>query len=261
MNLFINDRSLVAYVNLARALLLCTEAITEIREAKVACMLHRDSSYFLAPDFKQKFNNLSLPCDIRAVLRELAFSDKHFPCWRAKRSSDAETFYECAAPAMTLLDETIAEAAERSGDAAAAPVVLLSADDSEFAGRDSLAVTKNGELLRPNIALTKKRIRKYIAAIPGQYDTSSTSAPRDFQTILGKDDARFAYTGKVERRLGRRVFIEPATNRYFYVDEGHPGPTAHLEVFSHVFAHLGTADISTGTLNAANRKADRWLRF
>jgi hypothetical protein len=261
MVLFINDRSLGEHADLVAALRLFKDVLTEIRQAGVTCSLHRDCNHFLSPSFKQRFNNLPLPCDIRAILRELVFSDKHFPCWRPARRSDAATIYECAAPEMMLADETTAEAAERTVDAAETPVVLLSAADSNFAGLDSLAITRNGESLQPFIALSVERIQRHLAEIFGQYDTNTKTAPRDFQTVLGKDAYRFVYTGKVERRLGRRVYIERPTGRYFYVDEGHPGPTAHLEVFSSIFAHLGTADVNTGALNPAARVAGRWLRF
>lgn len=84
------------------------------------------------------------------------------------------------------------------------------------------------------------------------------SAPRDFQTVLQKAPHR---SGRVERRFSRRIFEEIATGRLYYVDEGHPGHSAHLELFSPNREHLGTADIVNGTLNAADRIAGRMLKF
>jgi hypothetical protein len=72
---------------------------------------------------------------------------------------------------------------------------------------------------------------------------------------------RFRVTGKLERRFRRKVFEEIATHRLHYVDEGHPGISAHLEVFSATGEHLGTADIATGELNIANRVNGRTLKL
>jgi hypothetical protein len=104
-------------------------------------------------------------------------------------------------------------------------------------------------------------VQEWIAQQKGHFDPDANLVPRDFQTVLEKAPARFRRTGKVERRFSRRVFEETATGRLFYVDEGHPGHSAHLEVFDANRQHVGTADIKTGTVDTTKKVNGRELRF
>lgn len=78
---------------------------------------------------------------------------------------------------------------------------------------------------------------------------------------VSSDPDRFRATGRMERRFSRRIFQEIATGRLYHVDEGHPGHSAHLEVFSATLEHLGAADINTGLLDATERVEGRRLRM
>jgi hypothetical protein len=145
---------------------------------------------------------------------------------------------------------------------AAESISLLSASDSAF-NADPVTISKasTGQAVPLKNATCLEGIKQWLVAQRGYYDPLSISAPRGFQTILQKSLNRFRATGKVERRFSRRIFEEIATHRLYYVDEAHPGHSAHLEVFSAAGEHLGTADIDTGTLNIANRINGRVLKL
>lgn len=261
MVFFINERSLEPYVDSVDALKLCLKAMTELRHARVdGCALHRDSAHFLDPAFRQRFNNLALPRDVKASLRELVFSERHYPCWRPHRLSDPTDTFACEAPAMICADETLAEAGRRAG-IAETPVLLLTSEGSAFDGRATLDLARNAVTVQVALATTEEQIRAYLAAQPGQYDPTAGRVPQDSETVLAKNPARFTYIGKVEFRRKRRVYEETGTGRLFHVDNGHPGQSAHLEVYTGTRVHVGTADIHEGTVDTSTCRAGRRLRF
>jgi len=140
---------------------------------------------------------------------------------------------------------------------------LLSAPDSSFDHIDPIVVTKGSTQQSVDLrnATSIQLVKQWIVGQRGYYNPASTYAPRDFQTVLLRAPHRFHPTGKVERGFSRSIFEETARGRLYYVDEGHPGHSAHLEVFSANREHLGTADILNGTLNATNRVAGRRLKL
>jgi hypothetical protein len=162
-----------------------------------------------------------------------------------------------------LNDVSICEAAERTLTNPPDSVSLLTASGSTFGAASPLnflKVPSQQAIELPNAASIES-IRKWLASQHGYYDPTSTAAPRDFQTVLRKDDWRFRDTGRFERRFRRTIFEETNTGRLYYVDEGHPGNSAHLEVFSANGEHLGISDIGTGTLNIAGRVEGRRLKL
>jgi hypothetical protein len=258
---YLNERSLEPYGNWAVALALFLAAAQELLPIGVS--LFKDSRFFAEADFKQRFNSLSFPKDQRALILEVAFGKRYFKCWTDERLSAEAANYECADPNLQLNDETLSEAAERKLVETGEAVSLLSAPESIFAQRASLSVSKlsSGQVAQLGNASSIDTVRQWISAERGNYDPNSQSAPRDFQTILTREPTRFRATGKVERRYSRRVFEEAGTGRLYYVDEGHTGHSAHLEVFSAQGEHLGEAEIDTGDLNERLRVAGRRLKL
>ncbi len=258
---FLNERSLETYGNWSVPLQFFLLAAQELSPA--APVLFRDSVFFSQAYFRQRFNSLSFPKDQRALIQELVFGSRYYKCWRPERLSGQTDDYTSANPILQLRDESIGEAAETMLQHPTASVSLLSAPDSAFSDIDPLAVSKalTQQAVQLRNASSVAVIKRWIIGQRGYYDPSSTSAPRDFQTILAKSPQRFCITSKVERRFSRRIFEETATGRLYYVDDGHPGHSAHLEVFSANREHLGTADIETGTLNVADRIPGRTLKL
>ena len=260
MIVFVNERSLEQYGDWGGALKLFLSAAQEL--APVAPVLFKDSYFFAQGSFIQRFHTLSFPKDLRALILDLVFGNRYYKCWRPNRLSDETDNYTCLAPALALQDESVCEAAEQKLLDATASVSILSASDSSF-NNDPITISKisSGAEIELKNAISIETVKQWIAAQRGYYDRGSNFAPKDFQTILQKAPAQFQATGRLERRFSRRIFREIATGRLYYVDEGHPGLSAHLEVFGPNFEHLGTADIDTGELNVVNRVDGRVLKL
>jgi hypothetical protein len=257
---FLNERSLEVFNDWSSCLSLFLVAGQEL--STVTPLLYKDSGFFSHPDFKQRFNSLSFPKDQRALIREVAFGSRYYRCWRPDRVSRDSEDYFCSNPSLELRDESICEAAERKVANIQASVSLVSAHDSAFGHGLPVRVSKvsTAQTVEIGNATCLDAVKRWIASERGYYDPNSRSAPRDFQTVLQKAPERFRPTGNIERRFSRRVFEEIATGRLHYVDEAHPGLSAHLEVFSASGEHLGTADIHTGELNTSSRINGRRLK-
>ena len=259
---FLNERSLEDHSDWLAGLQLFLLVAQEFAACKEA--VFRDGSYFLRGEFKRRFNSLAFPKDQRALVQSLIFSDRYCPCWRPQRVSNAEVEYSCVDPALALSDESICEAAERARLTEPLSVVAISTADSVFGRGRRITVGSmawDGAVVELRNAAGLIAAKEFIAQQRGHYDTTSDSAPRDFQTVLEKDPSRFRRTGQLERRSSRRVFQEIQTGRFYYVDDAHPGHSAHLEVFSDDRVHIGIADIDTGALDESGRVEGRRLRF
>ena len=257
---FLNERSLGEYGDWCKSLRIFLEIAQEL--LNVGALLLKDSRFFVRPEVIQRFNSISFPKDERALIRSLVFGNRYYRCWTEGRLSVTTENYICLNPALNLLDESLSEAAERKIVFTTEDVGVLSADDSSF-HTEKLIISKSssGESVELSNATSVDHVMKWIVSQRGYYNLDSRSAPRDFQTVLMKDSSRFRATGKVERRFCRQVFEEMATGRFYYVDDAHPGNSAHLEVFSAQGDHLGTADINRGDLNTEGRVVGRILRL
>ena len=278
---FLNELSVERYGDLRRGLILFWKAALELKEAEA--VLYKDSHFFQQVAFKQKFGVLKLPPaapadakegekdelekklppDLRAKLREVAFGNVHWQCWRPERRSVDQDQYTCQNPQITFRDNSLCEAAALILQQAGSEVGVVNAEDSAFAKIPRLDISKVAsqqavELL--NIG-SIKLVRQWIARQPGVYDPASSVAPKDFQTILEKDTDRFERTHRFWNVAGkdRRIYKEKATGQQFYVDEGHPGPSAHLEVFDADGRHVGEADIYTGAVDTSKCVAGRGI--
>jgi len=256
---FINERSLEQYQDWAHSLMAFLTAAHRLSAARVG--LFRDSAFFQQPAFKQRFNGLGLGQDVRPLVRELVFGNRYYTCWRPVRRSDQDEVFVCALPAGDFQDESVSEAAERQLIDGNAVLAVLSAPNSAFATKATLAITKTSSATRTQLTnLCVPDVGHWVSAQRVYYDPASTSAPKDFQTVLLREPERFRPTGMVERR-GRRVFEEIGTRNLYYVDDAHSGAGAHLEVFSEHGPHLGTADIADGQLNPTTRVNGRVFRL
>lgn len=258
---YLNECSLETHGDWETSLSFFLDAARELSEVQTS--LFRDSIFFLNPEFKRRFNSLRFPSDQQGLIRSLVFSERYYKCWRPRRISTDSDTYTCHEPEGQHCDESICEATEQKIQDGTAIISLLSASDSAFRDRNSVSVSKDstGHRIELRGLTSLTMIRQWIAEQRGYYDPNSATAPKDFQTILGKSPDRFRATGKVERLFSRRIFEEIDTGRLFYVDEGHPGHSAHLEVFSSRGEHLGIADINTGELNEAEKVPGRSLRL
>jgi hypothetical protein len=251
MQAFLNERSLERYSDLGQALILFLKATYELSDA--GGTIYRDGSYFVTADFKQRFNSTSLrlPPQEKALLRSLVFREGDWRCWRPQRVSAQSDDYRCADPSFAARDESICEASEvklrQNADAG-----MVSAADSQFANKPVLRITGGSASqqveLRNNHSI--ESVREWIAQQRGFFDSSANEVPRDYQTILEKDTNRFRRTGRRQWVLGksRRIYEEILTGHQYYVDHGHSGHSAHLEVFDANGQHVGPADINTGAL-------------
>jgi hypothetical protein len=258
---FLNERSLEEYGDWVTSLGMFLKAAQEL--ANVGPSLFKDSRFFSRPDVVRRFNSLAFPKDQRALMRDLVFGSRYYKCWTPMRLSTETDNYACADPQLDLIDESLSEAAERKLAQAADAVSVLSAPNSAFQNKRLLTVSKlsSGQTIELRNATSVETVTQWIVLERGHYNLDSQSAPRDFQTVLIKDPARFRATGRVERRFSRRVFGEIATGRLYYVDEGHVGNSAHLEVFSANGEHLGTAEINTGELDVTAQVNGRSLKL
>jgi hypothetical protein len=280
---YLNEFSLEQHGDLRRGLILFWKTATELKKANAK--LYRDSGFFLQAEFKRKFNHLKvlvlkspevetqiqdeletkLPPDLRAILQELAFSDTHWKCWRPARVSGEDDEYVCQDPPQSLHDKSLCEATETKLQQATADVGVVNAEDSVFARNHRLHVSKANSHQTAELFsfASLKPVRDWIAAQHGYYDPASTVAPKDFQTILEKDTERFRRTHKFWNVAGkdRRIYLEVTSNNRFYVDEGHPGPFAHLEVFDADGQHLGVADINTGVIDTSGKVNGRRIQI
>jgi hypothetical protein len=269
---FLNESSLAPYGDLRRGLILFWKAALELKSAEAE--RYKDSQYFQQVAFKKKFAALKLPPpppgaevedqdelekrlpqDLQGKLREVAFGDVHWQCWRPQRHSDEQDEFSCWEPQQVMRDNSLCEAAELKLQQAGSEVGIVNAEDSAFAKITRLKVSKVGseqmaELLNFG---SIKLVRRWIANQHGYYDPASTVAPKDFQTILEKDSDRFDRTHRYWNVAGkdRRIYKEKGTGRQFYVDEGHPGASAHLEVFNADGKHIGEANINTGVVDTS----------
>ncbi len=258
---FLNERSLEEYSDWRHALGVFLLVAQELQSANAA--LFRDSRFFLSQDFKRRFNSIGFPKDQRAVVQRLVFTDQYCKCWTLRRVSDPEVAYSCLNPPLELTDESVCEAAENKYVHSQIPVVLVSATDSSIGGKDPVEISKTGwnSAVELRNATSLAAIKEYIAQQRGYYDFASAVSPKDFQTVLAKTPSRFRRTGQVERKGSRQVYEEIESGRLYYVDDAHPGPSAHLEVFSATGEHLGVADVVTGTLDVSGRADGRRLRL
>jgi hypothetical protein len=262
MIVFLNERSLEPYTDWGAALYLFWEAATDLTGN---ALLLKDSCFFLGPDFKRRFqpSMAGFNPQIRAVLREIAFSERYWKCWRPSRVGEDDQLFVCENVGLELIDETLCEAAERDLRAKDTRVRTVSAPDSECGKHEWLSLRKVATAERAELpnGTSVGDVRKWIIDERGVYDPSSTVAPLDFQTVLVRDPTRFQRTNRMWHVAGRdrRIYMEIATANLLYVDEGHWGPSAHLEVFNANGDHLGEADIASGVLDASKNDPDKHI--
>lgn len=186
-------------------------------------------------------------------------------CWRGQRISSLAHDYCCQDPNLVFRDASICEATELKHRDTALASGLLSAADSPFANRQILKTKKVSEAdwVELQNSESVETVRLWIAQQKGYFDPALNLAPRDYQTILEKNPDRFSRTGRIQFVSGkaRRVYKENETSRLFYVDEWHPGESAHMEVFDSDGTHLGEADITTGVVDLSKKDSSKRITF
>lgn len=260
MVVFLNELSLEEHNDWPEALTLFWRIAST---APGESLLFRDGNFFQSGEFAKRFNLLfgMLPPDLRSRIREMSFSERYWKCWRPERVSDPEEAYECEPPGRDLRDCSISEGAEYMLQIAGDPVGAASAADSCFGQSRRIRAKKSvsGEAVELVCISELRSWQQVLASQRGHFDPTLNQVPRDFQTVLVKDPVRFRSVGRVEPGFGRKVYEEVSTGRLFYVDEGHPGHSAHLEVFDSLGQHLGIADIASGELDSSQLVTGRSL--
>ena len=164
-------------------------------------------------------------------------------------------------PDGVFRDVSICEVAEIKRRNVEVIAGLLSAPDSQFGNNSLIRLKKANEVNWVEVQNSEsvESIRSWIAQQRGFFDPGLNTAPKDYQTILEKAPHRFQRTGRTQKVAGkyRRIYRENETARLFYVDEGHPGGSAHLEVFDSVGNHLGEASIVTGDIDYSKADAKK----
>ena len=260
---FLNERSLETHNDWSIALRLFWQAAVEL--SPVSTGLFRDSFFFFGQEFAKRFGPTigQVSPELRPLLRQVAFSDRYYKCWRPEMTLNREEAYHCASPELAMRDESVCEAAERKIREAGPILAVVSAPDSIFAGKAQLLIIKDCTHQEAELwnADSVAAVRQWIVQDKGYYDPVSKEAPRDFQTVLEKDSQRFSRTNRFWNVAGkdRRIYLETGTGRHFYVDESSFGPMAHLEVFAPDHKHFGIADIYTGVVDQSAKKDDRYI--
>lgn len=264
MNVFVNERSLEKHAKWGVALKVFWETALVLRGH---AQLFRDSEYFIGEEFRAKFQSAlaGTPPDIRSKAREVAFSDRYWRCWRPEKVSvDGEQFI-CEELSLVLNDDSLCEAAARKLPCGELAVGVVSAPDSTFAEHARLHVRKESTPERAELrnATSAATVQQWVAQEHGYYSPTSRVAPLDFQTVLLKEPDRFWKTGRLWHVAGRdrNIYREVETGNYYYVDEGHFGQSAHLEVFDSEGRHLGEADIVAGILNPGTRDPGKTIKL
>jgi hypothetical protein len=264
MIIYLNERSLEKHANWGAGLRLFWEVAIDLsRHAD----LFKDSHFFLGAEFKQRFNSAlaGAPQELRPRLREIAFSERYWKCWRPLKVSTAGDQFVCQDPMVLIQDESICEAAALKQCKGELVVGVVSTADSAFANKPLLRLTNQATQSPVELrnADSAGSARQWIAQERGYYDPTSRVAPADFQTILVKDATRFRRTGRVRNVAGkdRRIYLEVNSGNQFYVDEGHPGHSAHLEVFDSNGRHLGEADIESGNLDPQKKDPSKTINM
>ncbi|RRK00193.1 hypothetical protein Ga0100230_019720 [Opitutaceae bacterium TAV3] len=170
--------------------------------------------------------------------------------------------YTCHNPQLTLQDESLAEAAE-VGLQRAPDTGIVSASSSIHFSEGSIVITKTAtrQVSKLKNVISLENIQRWVSQQRGYYDPRSKSAPKDFQTVLVKNPTRFRKTGNFYRGSDRRIYQEIETGHLFYVDDAHPGRSAHLEVFDSDGNHLGIADIHAGVIDSAQKVPGRTIKL
>lgn len=261
MIIFLNEHGLEEYNDWGNGLKLFWQAALSLRNH--AC-LFRDSYYFGGAEFRKRFelSLAGLAPDVRAALRDVVFSDRHCKCWRLSRASSIDDYFTCDDPELLMNDDSLCEAAERQL-LSQSFVGTISASDSMFSHVSALHITKDTtqEVAEVSNATAVTVVEQWMSQERGYYDPASRAAPADFQTVLVKDGARFSRTNRMCSVAGknRHIFVEVETGYLYYVDEGHCGYAAHLEVFDSNGDHLGEADIAGGELDVEKKVQGRLI--
>jgi len=266
MKAFVNELSLESHNDWSVVLQFFYRATMALRRSGV--LILRDGDYYVGEEFKRRFNSTSLPKDVKAEVRKLLFSKQYTTCWRSDRISDPEVDYlllDCDVQEAAMRDDSVCEAAERVHQDKEVPLTLVSDENSRF-GKDPLVkVERQGWEVSTCVEnlFSHEALREWICRHGDSYDPTSHAAPNDCQTIIAKAVERFRRTGRMSLVAGkyRRIYEEQETLNHYYVDEGHPGYSAHLEVFDSQGRHLGEACIDTGRLKAGTKVKGRTLRL
>lgn len=243
MKLYFDERCLVAQD--LPALLRAWREIADFAKTHAPGLsLHLDRHAVDGP-FLGRFN--SIKPDLRRLFGPILFGSELVSNWRdealcadvvCKLETEGEPVSDCGVCEVYQSRKGL----EKIG--------ILGHTMSSFAGRVTVAVDKlSPPEPRLNVVCGTtfadfSRIGHGWECLHVEYDQQSVQPPRDHETVLGHDPARFVRVGRIERNGRRSVYRELATNRYFYVDNLHFGAAAHLEVFNSDEIHLGTADLT-----------------
>jgi hypothetical protein len=258
MFVYLDERCLSAY-SVERALVEWKRVLDFRDEATRDVTIYLDAQVVRSGLFLGKFN--ALTTGKRQLYRPLLFGGGTV-CWRPGCSLGQQC--SVSSEPLPVVDCALCEAYEVKNGAS--HVIVLGDVNSTYAARTSVLITDLP--LRASTRsidcgadlLAFQRVVELWGCGLSSYNFGSTVPPTDFETALFKDVGRFVRTTKVSRNGRRRLFLEVATSRLFYVDNLHYGYAAHLEVFDQHGEHLGTADLE-GTLDPSRRVPGRFIDY
>src|SRR4051812_24278759 len=99
---FINEQSLEQFCDLCESLTFFFRASRELAASGVP--MRKNSGFFQSAGFQTRFNHVSIPHDLKAELRQLAFGSRFATCWREQRRSAENEVYFCSDLGVTLSD-------------------------------------------------------------------------------------------------------------------------------------------------------------
>jgi hypothetical protein len=211
--------------------------------------------------FLSRFNEIR--SDLRILFAPVLFGSELVGNWRTTALC-ADSICQLETENDPVQDCSICEVYEHRKSNTT--IALFGHAPSSFVGRQSVGVDKLTPLgARMNVVcgtalVDLTRIGAEWGCLLIVYSLSEARPPRDYETILGRTPERFVRVGRVERNGRRTVYRELATDRFFYVDNLHFGPAAHLEVFGSDESHLGTADLN-GVLDTSTRVNGRRISW
>jgi hypothetical protein len=258
---FLNEASIREDLSVS-ALRLIYEMTRELAATDLVQGFFLNRQFFEDGEFKSKFNRLPFTDpQLKAIIRAMVFSSKHFNDWRSQRVSAIQHTYECVELSENFTDDSQCEAAEIKLQSIS-DCLLLGASGSRWRQFQQLHFRIQGrDIASLESLVTRNQLFAFLAKQPDYYNSATKDPPRDFQTVLIKDAARFVRTGKIERNGRRRVFMETATSYFYYVDNLHWGRAAHLEVFDSNEEHCGEADVAKGTIDRSKRVSGRRIQW
>lgn len=206
-------------------------------------------------DFRASLNKIR-DLQIRENFVRIVYDRSNSIVWQTEQKHNSDDKFRFAGEDVG--GTSMAELAERKMDDLDLACALLNFMNSPIPGQQTISIVKNERDNADLLSFSMRRpLDEWLDSVLDffrfEYPHDAQVPPRDRQTIL-RDGLRFEATN--ETRQGRRVYRELTTRYFWYVDNRHFGPSAHLEVFDKRGGNLGRADLG-GNIIPGTREENR----